>query len=201
MAIAAKASALTFDDELTSFQVWNGSSGWDPFGGPQWSDLPTNRVIPSGTLAFNNELQWYVNPSYVSSPMQPNPFSVSNGVLGISAVHADISNDFDHYDYASGIITSHDWHQQLYGYFEIRAQLPAGTGLLPAFWLLPADGSQHGEIDIMEVLGSDPSTLYTTVHSFSTGSLVSTTSTTAVLDTSAGFHTYGVDWEANFITW
>jgi Ca2+-binding RTX toxin-like protein len=43
--------------------------------------------------------------------------------------------------------------------------------------------------------------LYTTVHSKSTGSLVSTSKKTTVPDLSADFHTYGVDWQADKITW
>jgi Ca2+-binding RTX toxin-like protein len=39
------------------------------------------------------------------------------------------------------------------------------------------------------------------VHSKSTGSLVSTSKKTTVPDLSADFHTYGVDWQADKITW
>jgi hypothetical protein len=53
----------------------------------------------------------------------------------------------------------------------------------------------------MEVLGHDPTTLYTTVHSNSTGSLVSTSASTKVPNTTTAFHTYGVDWQADTITW
>src|SRR6185312_11376588 len=174
-------------------------ANWDMIGGPQWANA--GRLIdPSGTEPFNNELQWYVNPATPAGAALPDPFNVAGGNLTISAAPASINNYYDHYNYSSGMITSYESHQQLYGYFEMRAELPAGQGLLPAFWLLPANGS-HAELDAMEVLGSDPTTLYTTVHSYSTGNLVSTGAATTVADMSAGFHTYGVDWEPTTITW
>src|SRR3712207_8253598 len=49
---------------------------------------------------------------------------------------------------------------QEYGRFELRGRLPAGQGLWPAFWLLPVDTSWPPEIDVMEGLGSEPTTVY-----------------------------------------
>jgi beta-glucanase (GH16 family) len=81
-----------------------------------------------------------------------------------------------------------------YGYFEMRAQLPAGPGFWPAFVLYPLSGA--GEIDIFEVLGNDPTTLYFTLHASSGGGQV----VVKVADVSQAFHTYGCDWQPDFIT-
>ena len=83
----------------------------------------------------------------------------------------------------------------------MRAQLPAGQGLWPAFWLLQADMSWPPEIDVMEVLGHDMTTLYTAAHTNQTGSHTSKGGTIKVPDMSAGYHTYGVDWQADYITY
>jgi beta-glucanase (GH16 family) len=90
-----------------------------------------------------------------------------------------------------------------YGYVEARMKLTTGSGLWPAFWMMPtptADGTYHdgdGEIDIMEQVGTDPTRTEAHLHhngtqgkSYDTG-----------LDLSAGFHTYGLDWEPDHMTW
>lgn len=56
-----------------------------------------------------------------------------------------------------------------YGRIDIRAKLPIGQGIWPAFWLLgsnyPVVGwPQCGEFDIMEIVGQEPSTLHGTAH-------------------------------------
>ncbi len=192
-------AVLTFSDEFDTFQTWNGTSGW----------LTTQWYAPPGGMhPWNSEEQWYVDPNHDydgdgTTADTPNPFSVQNGVLTITAQRADPSFQplIEGYRYTSGMITTYNSFEQQYGYFEMRAQLPAGQGLWPAFWMLPGDGSWPPELDIMEVLGHDPTTLYTTVHSNSTGSLVSTSAGTKVPNTTTSFHTYGVDWQADRTTW
>ena len=98
------------------------------------------------------------------------------------------------------MIASEQTYSAQYGYFEMRAQLPAGTGLWPAFWLLPIDGS-FPEIDIMEQIGQNPDILHTTAHSSATGSHVQYNKATQVANTSTGFHTYGLDWGPDKIKW
>ena len=81
----------------------------------------------------------------------------------------------------------------------MKAQLPAGQGFWPSFWLLPTDGSWPPEIDIFEVLGNDPTTAYFSLHT-QTGP--TTNAKVSLLpDLSTGFHTYGLDWQADTIRW
>lgn len=56
-----------------------------------------------------------------------------------------------------------------YGRVEARIRLPAGKGIWPAFWLLGANIDEVGwpacgEIDVMEMKGQDPLTVYATLH-------------------------------------
>ncbi len=131
------------------------------------------------------------------------PWTVSSGVLTLTAQPASGSVQplIDGYKYTSGMINTFNSFTQTYGYFEMRAQLPAGQGLWPAFWLLQADMSWPPEIDAMEVLGHDMTTLYTAAHTNQTGSHTSKGGTIKVPDMSAGYHTYGVDWQADYITY
>ena len=105
--------------------------------------------------------------------------------------------------YTSGLINTQSHFGQSYGYFEMRAKLPAGQGLWPAFWLMPGDMYSYSwttgyEIDVMEVGGKNPSIDYMNLH-YPGGQYMS--STAAGGDLSAGFHTFAVDWEPGVITW
>ena len=56
-----------------------------------------------------------------------------------------------------------------YGRVEARIRVPGGRGTWPAFWMLGTDLAEVGwpacgEIDVMEHVGSQPSTVHGTVH-------------------------------------
>jgi beta-glucanase (GH16 family) len=179
---------MTFDDEFNSFvSSANGSAGWMttlPYGGEA-----------SYTLAGNNEAEYYG-----SSTSGLNPFSLNSGVLSITATAAGGSNPYG-LPYNSGLITTDTSFSQTYGYFEVNAELPAGQGLWPAFWLLPASNAYTSELDVFEQLGDAPSTIYSTVHGATNGVWASDSQAFTVADTSTGFHTYGVDWEPTTTTY
>jgi beta-glucanase (GH16 family) len=153
--------------------------------------------LASYTLTNNGELELYTSPSFTgtgSTPLGLNPFSVSGGVLTISAtpVTAAQSAQMWGYHYSSGMLESN--FSQTYGYFEMRAELPHGQGLWPAFWLL---GESNKEIDVLEGLGSDTKTAYNAVHSPDVPSL----GNASFNPYGDGFHTYGVLWTPSTLTY
>jgi beta-glucanase (GH16 family) len=84
---------------------------------------------------------------------------------------------------------------------EARIQMPAGTGLLSAFWTLGTDiftrgWPKCGEIDIVEVKGDTPSVARFHTHSASLfGADVGVgESWIAPASLADGFHTYRIDW-------
>ena len=182
------ASNLTFDDEFNSFvSSPDGSVGWMTTY-PSWGE--STRTAP-----LNHEAQYYSDSS-----VGVDPFSISNGILSITAAPAAAgSNPYD-LPYTSGLITTYKSFAQLYGYFEISAELPAGKGLAPAFWLLPANNTGDAELDVFEVLDNAPGTLYVTAHNEVNGVKSAVTDIISVPNTTTGFHTYGVDWEPTTIT-
>jgi beta-glucanase (GH16 family) len=192
----AGTAVQTFDDEFNTLSLWNGTSGtWDTQY--WWNSLNGNGT----TLSSNGEQEWYINSNYApTSSIQP--WTVSNGVLNITAAPAPASIQplINNYQYTSGFLNSYYSFSQTYGYFEINAKLPAGQGLWPAFWLLPEDGGWPPELDVMEQLGQNTSTIYTTVHSTTLPGNQEAQADT-VGDTSSAFHTYGVDWEPDYVTW
>lgn len=84
-----------------------------------------------------------------------------------------------------------------YGYYESRIQMTKGQGYWPAAWTFPSDGIGPWEIDIVEVLGSDTTWADFSAH-YPGGS---TDEWYKTPDMAAGFHTYGVDWQADHIAW
>jgi beta-glucanase (GH16 family) len=184
-------ATLTFDDEFNSLSLWNGTTGtWDTGSGNGFS------------LTANGEQEWYINATYAPTA-SVQPWTVNNGIMTLTAAPASaaIQPLINGYQYTSGAITTSQSFSQTYGYFEMRAQLPAGQGLWPAFWLLPENGSWPPEIDVMEMLGNDPSVYYTSVHSGTAANEINAGQADAVPNTSTGYHTYGVDWEPDFITY
>jgi beta-glucanase (GH16 family) len=148
-----------------------------------WTTNYTN-VIPS----LPKELEIYL----------PDNFSISEGVLHIRTDDRAV----DGFKYSSGAMTTFGSFVQRYGYFEIRAKLPVGKGLFPAFWLLPWDKSWPPEIDVMEFLGRDLTTINTTYHYTDpkTGHRSDGSSIKAE-DWTKDYHVFAVDWRPNLIVW
>ena len=129
----AGTATLTFSDEFSSLNLWNGKSGtWDS---TYWWGADNGIRIDG-----NQEVSWYINSNYAPTS-SVTPWTVKDGVLDLHAGPADpsIKPYINNAQYTSGMITSYHSFSQLYGYFEMSAQLPAGQGLWPAFWLLPAN--------------------------------------------------------------
>lgn len=135
---------------------------------------------------------------------------VGNGLLDLRATKQTTPTRYcdrncQNYDYLSGLIQSGGTDTGVpsgftfqYGYVEASVKIPSGPGLWPAFWLWPANYKDPPEIDIMENLGNDPTTMYMTYHSPTTGRHQCAYTGA---DFSKDFHRFGVDWEAGQITW
>lgn len=139
----------TFDDGRLDPTVWN-TCHW-------WGD-------PGCTIATNDELEWYV----------PEQVTVADGALRLTADRRAVrGSDGNPYDFRSGMVTTGPPPQDedapaklafTYGSVEARLRVPAGRGLWPALWLLPATRESRPEIDVLEVLGQNPSELLMHLH-------------------------------------
>jgi beta-glucanase (GH16 family) len=136
------------------------------------------------TNAGNSELEWYKGRN-VSLSRQ--------GLLLTARVQQAHDKPF-----TSGMIQSNRRYSFRYGFAEARAKVPAGTGLWSAFWLLPSSHAWPPEIDVMEIYGSSPTMVAMTVHY---GSSQSVQQQFVGPNYSAGYHTFGVDWEPRSISW
>lgn len=94
-----------------------------------------------------------------------------------------------------------------YGRVQARIKLPAGLGVWPAFWMLPNE-SQYGgwprcgEIDIMEFVGYQPTTVHGTIHTGKYNHMIGTQkgTNTEVPTVTDEYHTYTLDWTPENIT-
>ena len=182
---------MTFDDEFNSLSLNNGSGGtWSPAYG--WA--------PNGQTSGDTS-SWQATPFYgPTSGGDASVFSDNNGVLsiGIRPTPSNISGSVGGKPFLAGELTTLNSFSQTYGYFEMNAKLSNAAGAINAFWLLPADSSWPPELDAMEILGNNPSTLIMTTHSNAEGTKPYWAN---IPDSSQGFHSYGVDWEPDKITW
>jgi len=199
----------TFSDEFDTFSWDSEEPGNGPSKTGTWRTnfgYAAPGALMSRSLVQNGELEIYADENFrgtARSPLGFNPFHVVNGVLEISAVPVpeDVRPLTWNRQYASGLITTRHSFAQQYGVFEMRARLPKGRGLWPAFWLLPPSGAWPPEIDILESIGGDSYTLYTSWHSLETNSHTTETIATKVPDLSADFHTYALEWTKEEIKW
>jgi beta-glucanase (GH16 family) len=156
------------------------------------------------SLASNGELQYFADgtTAVVAAYPDVDPFRLETGGLVITARPSPAPHLSDGLPFVSGLITSHGHFEQMYGYFEIRAKLPAGQGLWPAFWLLPADGGWPPEIDVFECLGHDCRSYHVSTHWRGGGRKQSHTKAVGTMsDLSSGFHSFGMLWESDLIAW
>ena len=72
-----------------------------------------------------------------------------------------LSPRFSGFRYIASMASGEQQHAQLYGYWEVRLRLDnLSRGQHFTAWLLPADGGWPPEIDMLEVIGNEPDTLY-----------------------------------------
>jgi beta-glucanase (GH16 family) len=144
------------------------------------------------TIATNHEREWYL----------PEQVRVGGGAAHLVAERrATTGADGRKYPFASGMISTGPGPEGrarfafTYGRASMRAKLPAGDGLWPAFWLLPANRTSEPEIDVVEVQSDEPTTdamhLHIPKRSFGHD--------WDGLD--AGWHTFTIDWRPGRLTW
>lgn len=113
-------------------------------------------------------------------------------------------------NYTSGRIRTINKGDWTYGKFEARMKLSVAQGMWPAFWMMPTDDvygtwPNSGELDIMELIGSNPARVYGTIHTSSATAYVPTSSSSNYTLSSGNFgdafHDFSVEWSPNEIKW
>jgi beta-glucanase (GH16 family) len=142
----------------------------------------------------NNELQFYT----------ANNATLANGALTITA-REEAMGGLNYTSARLRTLNKGDW---TYGRFEMRAKLPVGQGMWPAFWMLssvPDYGgwAASGEIDIMESIGSNPEQIFGTLHYGGEfpDNVYSGSGTFLPAGTAQDWHEYAIEWQLGEIRW
>jgi beta-glucanase (GH16 family) len=208
--VATVALHRTFHDDFDEHPL---KRGWVPHyaGGAAWPDARywggEGSELKRQTVA-NGEQQIYVDPRYRGSSTTPlglDPFKVDHSILSIVARRTppELKSVLFNNEYISGLLTTQGWFSQKFGYFEIRAKVPVGTGVWPAFWLLADDGGWPPEIDVLEGRGQRIGDIVMTTlwRSRASGMVQLCGLDFLVADASTGFHDYGVLWKPDGLTY
>lgn len=181
---------LTFLEDFSDFQV----APWT-IGPARWTaHTPWHGDFGSATFI---------------DPGKNDPFSVSDGVLNITARKQADGR------WTSGLIAAADGTGRgfgaRYGYFEARMKFPRGPGTWPAFWLTslkPAsDTSPSVEIDVIEYYGHATASYQSALHVWYVGDDKEKSTHTlhrvhvpknSLVD---AYHNYGVDIRPDTITY
>ena len=183
-------------DKAEAAVVWN-----EEFNGAAGTGVDTSKWnFDTGGSGFGNaELEYYTSGTS-NVAMDGAGHLVITARKG-SGGHNDCWNGTC--QFTSGRIQTAGKFTQQYGHIEARIQVPNGSGLWPAFWMLGGGNwPTDGEIDIMEVVGRDPNRLFGTLHGpgYSGGNGYGA-NIVAGSPWYQAFHNFAIDWSANQIVW
>jgi beta-glucanase (GH16 family) len=152
-------------------------------------------VGPNNDGWGNQELQYYTDRLDVVS-------TDGKGNLRIVAKKENLNGR----EFVSGRILTKGKFSQKYGKIEARIKTPSGPGIWPAFWLLgnnidTVQWPNCGEIDIMELKGNQPYTIFGSLHGpgYSGGNSKSGTYSLMNDRFDNDFHIYAVEWNEDRI--
>ena len=172
----------------------------DEFNGTTAPSAPNsqNWTYDTGPARWNKELETYCAYGSSTAPCDtknPNAYVGTDGYLHIVARNPSSGV------YTSARLKSEGLQSFQFGRIEARIKMPEGQGMWPAFWMLgnditKVDWPACGEMDIMESIGSKPSTNYGSIHGTGfTGTAIGSAYTLPNnVKFGDAFHTFGILW-------
>ncbi|MEO7922597.1 MAG: family 16 glycosylhydrolase [Chitinophagaceae bacterium] len=144
----------------------------------------------------NNELEYYTS--------RPENLFFQDGKMIIEARKENYAGK----NYTSSKILTRGKKMFKYARIDIRAKLPRGKGIWPAFWMLPQNNvfgnwPKSGEIDLMEMIGHEANRTYGTLH-FGPGPGSTQLGRNYTLPSGIfndEFHVFSLEWKQNQMKW
>jgi beta-glucanase (GH16 family) len=172
--------------------VWsdecNGAAG-SAVDGSKWN------LVNSGGGFGNNEVQFYTNRT-------ANSYYDGNGNLVIKTLR----ESYGGYNYTSAKLYSQNKGDWTYCRVQIRAKLPRGRCVWPAFWMMPTASRYGGwpicgEIDIMELRGDEPNKVGGTLHFGNPWKYIGSSYYLSSGTFDTAYHTFDLEWEQGVFRW
>jgi len=191
-------------DHVSCDWVLSWSDEFDGAAGSAPDASKWNYDIGNGNNGWDNEEKEYYTDSRQNSAQD------GQGNLLITATKDGADQYTCYYgpcEYTSARLVTENKFTQTYGKFEARMKLPYGKGTWPAFWLLGANFGDVGwpacgEIDIMEMKGSQTDTILGSIHGpgYIGSDGIFTNYVLPSGSFSDDFHSFIVEWSANNVT-
>src|SRR3954470_2243516 len=163
-----------------------------------WRDEFNGNTVQRSDWNVRND-DWSLNEQSIDTD-RPANVRVADGHLTLTARRERYTVGNTTRQYTSGYLDTIGRHSWKYGRFVMRAKLPVGQGLWPAFWLRTDSGP--GEIDIMEAVGGDARRTSQTVHESTDGGQGKVGHEDVLpTGTTAAWHTYALEIEPSKLSW
>jgi beta-glucanase (GH16 family) len=177
-----------------------------------WADEFDGPKLDMSKWSFDtsrNKAGWWNGEQQYYAAGRPENVRIEDGRLIIEARRDPEAlsklPDWGGQNYSSARIMTQGKASWTYGFYEVRAKLPCARGTWPAIWLLPeaAGGGwpDGGEIDVMEMVGSQPNVAHATLHTalFNHAKGTGRGAETPVPTACTEFHRYQLAWGPNAI--
>jgi hypothetical protein len=197
---------ISNDASIMGLEIYSTTGGAvqdlpEPVGPPGWTLVWSDEFNTAGApdtskwgyeegYIRNAELQYYTSERLENA-------RVEAGNLVIECRR----DYFEDHEITSASLTTAGKRHFLYGRIEVKAKLPTGLGTWPAIWMLGTNIGDVGwptcgEIDIMENVGSNPQTIYGTVHTQAYNHAIGT-AVGGNIELAApwdNYHVYAIEW-------
>jgi len=182
--------------KLTPCFDWNYGDCTSSFNQGREHYMPEQVRVSNGTAKLVAEP---LSPPYSDNACYTGQCTYKAGFLSTARPRADNGSDY--------------LYKFTYGYVESRMKFPGVSGFFTAFWMLPADptfSNYDTEIDIVEILGGYPETIFMHYHYNDRSSYyrvgdppggIDNNGACAVKDYSKDWVRFGLDWQPNHIAW
>jgi serralysin len=144
------------------------------------------------------------------TPLNLKLHEVRRGVLSLYGrpIPADRRDQFWGYEAMCGMLDGSISHAQTYGYWEVKARATqVSRGHHVSFWLLPSDGSWPPELDLLELVGTNPTVPFavrtvgrvSAQHATPAGPVAEFRELT--VRRPEDWHVIGLQWKPDTVTW